>query len=325
MRAMPNLLHRARAALLLVACLAAAPLVRAQAECPAAPALTVERLQSLQATASDRGMLWRAEKDGRTSWLYGTVHLGRLEWLMPGPTVARALAASDVVAVELDITDPGVARAFARSDDAQVSRRLLDSPRRERIERLGRQACVPAAVLQALRPLMQVMTLALFDARFLGMHPEFAIDGMLIGFARSGGKRLVALETPEGQLAALAPASDEEELELVESSLQDMETGKGRAMLRRMAEVWAEGDEAALDSFAQWCDCMRTPAERRLYVRVNDERNLGLADKIAALHDGGARVFAGVGLLHMSGAQALPALLRARGFNVQRVPFRSRS
>jgi uncharacterized protein YbaP (TraB family) len=63
-----------------------------------------------------------------------------------------------------------------------------------------------------------------------------------------------------------------------------------------------------------------TDAERRLYQRLNDDRNPALADKLAALH-GGSPFFAGVGALHMIGTQALPALLRARGFQVERILF----
>ena len=323
MPGMPKFLPYLRAGLVLLACLVAPSVLRAQADCPKAPALDAPALQAMQAAARDRGMLWRVEKDGRSSWLYGTIHAARMEWLLPGPAVAGAIQASDVVAVELDISDPSLPAAIAKSGGAAISERLLDAPRRERIEQLGRKACVPAGALQPLRPFMQVITLAMFDARWSGIHPEFAIDAVLVGLARAAGKRVVALETAEQQLAALMPASDAEELELVDSALADMEQGKGRAMLRRLTDVWANGDEPMLLRFPEWCECMRTPLERTVLRRVNDDRNAGLADKLAALHDGGARVFAGVGLLHMSGAQALPALMRARGFNVQRIPFRT--
>jgi hypothetical protein len=323
MPGMSRLLSRLRASLVLLACLVAPSVLRAQAECPKTPALDAPALQAMQAAARDRGILWRVEKGGRTSWLYGTIHAARKEWLVPGPTVAGAIEASDVVAVELDLSDPSLPAAFAGAGGAAISERLLDAPRRQRIDRLARKACVPAGALQPLRPLMQVVTLVIFDARWTGIHPEFAIDAVLIGFARTAGKRVVGLETAEQQLAALTPASDAEELELVDSTLADMEQGKGRAALRQLTDVWASGNESALQRFPEWCECMRTPAERTFYRRINDERNAGLADKLAALHDGGARVFAGVGLLHMSGPQALPTLMRARGFNVQRVPFRT--
>ena len=56
--------------------------------------------------------------------------------------------------------------------------------------------------------------------------------------------------------------------------------------------------------------------------RLNEDRNPLLADRLAALH-GGTTFFAGIGALHMTGPQALPRLLAARGFQVQRILFLS--
>jgi uncharacterized protein YbaP (TraB family) len=50
--------------------------------------------------------------------------------------------------------------------------------------------------------------------------------------------------------------------------------------------------------------------------------NPGLARNIDALHAEGKRVFAAVGSLHMVGPLGLPALLRERGYKVERVDFR---
>lgn len=68
--------------------------------------------------ARDRGAWWRLEKDGRLSYLYATVHVGKKEWIMPGPTIVRALREADVIAVELDVSDPAVRRGLlAKAED----------------------------------------------------------------------------------------------------------------------------------------------------------------------------------------------------------------
>ena len=64
----------------------------------------------------DRGFLWRLQKDGRSSWLYGTLHVARLEWVFPGPLLTRALRQADTIALELDMLDP------------QIRERLLTPP-----------------------------------------------------------------------------------------------------------------------------------------------------------------------------------------------------
>ena len=72
---------------------------------PPAPVPTAGELQAARRDAVDRGFLWRIRRDGRMSALYGTLHLGKVEWTVPGPRVAQALQDSDVVALEIDPLD----------------------------------------------------------------------------------------------------------------------------------------------------------------------------------------------------------------------------
>jgi uncharacterized protein YbaP (TraB family) len=131
----------------------------------------------------------------------------------------------------------------------------------------------------------------------------------------------VALETPASQLAALTPASEADERVLLTQGLEEIESGAGRAMLRKLLQAWADGDDHTLATYADWCQCMETPEERRYLQRLNDERNGPMADKLVALHASGRTFFAAVGALHMTGPQALPTLLAARGFQVRRIPL----
>jgi hypothetical protein len=91
--------------------------------------------------------------------------------------------------------------------------------------------------------------------------------------------------------------------------------------VQRLAEAWGASQLDELANYAQWCDCLNTTEQRAFQRRLIDERNLVLADKVAALHRESGPVFAAVGALHMPGPQGLPALLAARGFEVERVPY----
>lgn len=306
--------RRVLAGLLLAASAAAAQ------DCPpAAPALSSVPMDTLRQNARDRGLLWRLQKDGRTSWLYGTIHIGRLESAMPGPRIRAALAESEVVALELDPADPELPRILMAPRDGGRNEQVL-AGLKPRLARAAERGCVPDALLAPMVPLMQMATLTVWELRRDGLHPELAVDIVLWGMARGLGKRIVGLESPALQLAAFTPESIADERELLETGLQDLESGRVRPLVRRLADLWAAGDEAALAAYPQWCECQDTEAERRFYAKLNDGRNPALADKLAALH-AGQRFFAGIGALHMTGAQALPDLLRARGFDVQRVRF----
>jgi uncharacterized protein YbaP (TraB family) len=289
---------------------------------PPLPDLSPEGAAKAMRQAVDRGVLWRIEKDGRASWLYGTMHLGKVDWIFPGPRVMRALKQSDTVALELDMLDPATLAVFAPSSDAAVAAaaaRVLTPERKRRLDRQAAIACIPEAALARMRPILQVSALAMLAARAEGLYGDYGTEAVLSGIARGGRKPIVALETAADQLKALAGDSEEEEGEQVDGALDELESGRTRDQSSALADAWARSDWGKLDSYLQWCDCVQTPGDQRMFQRLLDDRNPGLADGIARLHAQGKRVFAAVGALHMVGPQGLPALMAERGFRVTAV------
>jgi uncharacterized protein YbaP (TraB family) len=254
------------------------------------------------------------------SYLYGTVHVAKREWMVPGPAVAGALAASDTVALELDLLDPEVQRRLAHGI-AAAPRMPLPEALRLRLARRADAECLPPEALAGLGPELQVATLSSLVGRRDGLDPSYGIDAVLAGQGHASGKAVVSLETPELQLAALQMASPAEALEFIDSSLAEIESGRAAPALRRIAQVWADADLDTLTDYASWCDCLHTPADRAAMARLLDARNPALARGIEALHHRGRRVFAAVGSLHMIGPLGLPAILARHGFEVERVHF----
>jgi uncharacterized protein YbaP (TraB family) len=290
--------------------------VGAHAACPPSAIASLEKPGIGLRNGVDRGLLWRIEKDGRTSWLYGTIHIGRGDWVRPGPTIQKALAQSDMLALEIDSRDEATVRTMSQPADPALVARVLSGERARRLERQNAEACVPAGAGAKLQPILQVTALAGLVARADGLYPEFGVDETLAVSARNSGKPIVALESAAEQLKLLTGDSETEEAEQIDSALDELESGKLRGQLKEMADVWARSDAAKLARYSEWCDCLRTPAEQRLMKRLLDDRNPGLADGIERLHTSGKGVFAAVGALHMIGPQGLPTLMAARGFVV---------
>lgn len=292
----------------------------AQPACPpAAPVLTPERVAQAQRNARDHGLLWRVEKGGRLSWLYGTLHLARLDWLAPGPTVRAAFQRSDLLALELNLLDTESLKPLTAPADPARVRQVMTDVRRARLARAMASACVPEGALDGQRPAMQAAALAMMAGRGVGLHAEWAIDALLAGAAQRLNKPVVALESAADQLALLTGADATEEGELVDGALDELESGQMPGQLDTLAQAWARGDEALLADYPRWCRCLNTARDRAQWKRVLDDRNGPMAERIVALHDSGRSVFAAVGALHVVGPQGLPALLRARGFRVVRV------
>lgn len=295
--------------------------VRAQDCPPAAQPPTPAQVQAAQAAARDRGFLWRITKDGRSSYLFGTLHLGKLDWVFPGPTVRQAMADTDTLALELDLSDPATLRELASAAAGAGKPATLPAGLRDRLAGQVAAACLPAGALDAQHPVMRAITLVVLDARREGLDPGYGQEFMLAGAARARGVPIVALESVGLQMGALIPATEAETVESLQQALDQLESGSARRSSARLATAWAEGRLDELERYEQWCDCVPNDEARAFLRRLNDDRNPGLADRIDALHGTGKRVFAAVGALHMTGAKGLPGLMTQRGYSVERMPY----
>lgn len=295
-------------------------------DCPpvAAPP-TPEQREAIQRAATDHGFLWRISKNGRSSHLYGTLHVGKPDWSVPGPRVLQALQGSQTLALELDLLDEKVLAALAEpAARSAAAAPAMPADWSQRLERQMAAACLPPALLAGQHPLMQAMTLTLLSVRRDGLDPAFAQELVLSVMARAENKPVVSLESPAQQMSALVPTDPARARQMADQALQQLEQGRVRGTLVRLAKVWEHGDLEELTHYERWCDCVTTEDDRAYLRRLNDERNGPLAERIDALHSRGQTVFAAVGALHMTGAQGLPLLMARRGYKVDRIELRPR-
>jgi len=284
---------------------------------PQAQLPSAQQLSAGTAHAQDHGFLWRLHREGHDSYLFGTVHVARFEWMFPGAALQRALRSVDMVALELDLADPVIRDQMTQALRAPSP--PLPPPLQARLSRLLASECLPEHALDGLSPELQVDALSTLVGRRDGLDPQYGIDNYLSGWAHGAKLQVVSLETPELQARALR-TQDPADMEVqLDTALQELESGSARSTLRRVAQIWADSDLASLNHYADWCDCMNTPAQRAEMVHLIDERNPALAESIAEWHHRGQRVLAAVGSLHMIGPLGLPALLRRQGFEVQQL------
>ena len=292
----------------------------AQAEqCPPPPQIPTEAQAADAARAAqDRGFLWSLQRDGKTSYLYGTLHVGKLAWAMPGPRVAKALRASQVLAMELDVGDPKVQQqmaALVRADGPSS----LSAEAQAQLREAAKSLCVDWDTLAPMRPEFQLTTLLMSLARYEDLDAGFGSEVALAAMAPYLGLPTRSLETSAEQVAALSAASPAELAEWLQIGIHDMGDDKARRQLRKLSRVWAESDIQQLERYPEWCECVDTPVERAIANRVINQRNVTLAERIDALIRQEGPAFVAVGALHMVGSDGLPTLLKARGFTVKQV------
>ncbi len=289
---------------------------------PATEQPSPEMVRAAVHNARNHGFLWRISKGGHASYLYGTMHVGKFDWTIPGPDVAKALRATDTLALELDFLDADIRNRVSKGM-AKQRVMALPAPLVKRLREQAEAVCISYDALAGLAPEFQIATLTLMVGRWDGLDAAYAIDGVLAGIGHGAKKEVVSLETPESQLQLLQMKDAQETVTFVRESLDEIETGRERKLLKRLSRVWADSDYSEMEHYREWCDCMNTENERELMKRILDDRNPNLADRIDALHTRGKRVFAAVGNLHMFGSTGLPMLMSERGYLVERIGLES--
>ncbi len=291
--------------------------------CPPAPQKpTEEMVRAGMRAARDHGFLWRISKDGRTSYLYGTMHIAKYDWMFPGPSVMQALISSDIIALEIDVTDAGM-EARLEKGMASLHGTALPKPLEKRMRQYADTLCVPYTSVAGLAPEFQVSMLSMMAGRWDGLDAAYAVDRVLAIIGHRIRKDVVSVETPESQLGLLHMKTPQDTVSFVQDGLTDLETGHARALLKRLARSWADSDYTDMAQYREWCGCLKTTMDREMMKRTVDERNPNLAARIDALHTSGKQVFAAVGSLHMFGPLGLPALMEQRGYRVERMDLNS--
>ncbi len=279
---------------------------------------SAQQISAARSNTRDRGALWSITKDGRTSYLYASIHLGKLDWIFHGAQVMKAFEQTDALALEIDLLDPAL---MQRSDALQKQKSLklpADVQRRLRTQFL--QACLPVKQMEAMHPVLQAFTLQIMGARHEGLDMAYGQEIALSALARQSKKKIISLETVDIQMNALLPSDSKESIAIVEQMLKQLESGSYKSMFAQIAGYWESGNLEQIARYEEWCQCMSTELERNYLRRLNDGRNPRMADRIASEHTTQS-MFIAVGMLHMAGPQSLPKLLQERGFNVARIAF----
>ena len=275
--------------------------------------------QSTSSTAQpDRGLFWKVEKDGRTSYLLGTVHAWKREWLPLNPTIEKAFADSKTLAVELDASKMDMANAVQRmllaGNDTLEARLGKSLYEQTKIEAAKLQ--VPEAAIAKIKPWGAMLVLASTKLQQLGFSPDAGIDNYLIQKAGASGKRLIELESGDQQLAMMDGLS---------SRLQNAMLGEFLANIDGTPQIiadifsaWKKGDTDAAYQLNQK-GLNDAEAKREFDDKFLYQRDVAMTRKIEELLRQPGPHFIAVGSLHLVGPKSIVEQLKAKGYRVEQI------
>jgi uncharacterized protein YbaP (TraB family) len=256
-------------------------------------------------------LLWSAEKDGKTTYLFGTMHMGiDAETRLP-PLVWTKLHDAKAFAMEADINDPKLITAMIAPAKTTLKAELGDAYWKKLEDAIG------PAIANAVDRMQPMIAGAMLAIR--GLPPTEPMDKALSARAAGEHKPIVYLEPAMFQLEMLKKWMDIKALKLL---LDD--AGKTEARSHQMLDAYVAGDDKAILAIndGEKADALAHGIPRAEYDQQMAEmlynRNASWIAPIDKLHaDGGG--FVAVGLLHLIGPRSVPALLAAKGYKVTRV------
>lgn len=271
-----------------------------------------------QSPSTDRGLFWKVEKDGRTSYLLGTVHAWKREWLPLNSTIEKAFADSKTLAVELDASKMDMADAVQRmllSDNDTLEARLGKSLY-EQTKNEAAKLQVPEAAIAKIKPWGAMLVLAATKLQQLGFSPDAGIDNYLIQKANASGKRVIELESGAQQLATMDGLSARLQNAMLREFLANMD-GTSQ-IIGDIFSAWKRGDaDGAYKLNQKGLD--DAEAKREFDDKFLYQRDLAMTRKIEDLMRQPGPHFIAVGSLHLVGPKSIVEQLKARGYRVQQI------
>ncbi|HVL77510.1 MAG TPA: TraB/GumN family protein [Noviherbaspirillum sp.] len=305
----------------MTALLSAALLAPAHAGNDAAAAVTIQAGRDASVAAPTRGALYRVRHEGTVSYLFGTIHVGTPAHMVLDAEVERALMQSRRLVLELDVRDDApVHRALEKhglySPGTGIDRHLdADTLRllKDALERFG----LAYEAVQGMKPWLVANLLQGLELDRNGFRRHYGAEYNLIAFAP--GHAVLELETAEYQMALFDGMSAAAQEEYLRETLQDLQAGRALRKARELIDAWASADRDTLARL--WQESLTEGSRTAEFTHrvLLDERNPLMADKVEILLKERESSFVAVGLLHLIGKNGLPALLRQRGYSVERV------
>jgi uncharacterized protein len=269
---------------------------------------------TLAAAAHAASPVWAIKGPHNTVYLAGSVHLLPAKDAALPAGFERAYADSRRLVMELDLakTDPLVIAGWLTQHGAlpqgSTLKSVIGETRYTRVAAAAAELGLSAQMLDGQAP--WVVGLELADLQYVhqGFDPTQGVEEQLLRRAAADGKETGGLETLDEELGGLESLSRENQIKLLDQTLDDLKEPPEE--LNEVVDAWRAGDAGKLAQLlSQEYDGF--PA---LYQPLVTARNQHWLPQIEQLVKNGQNCLVVVGALHLVGEGGLLQLLRKDGY-----------
>jgi uncharacterized protein YbaP (TraB family) len=260
--------------------------------------------------------VWVAHAGSTTITLFGSVHLlpAGLDWRPPA--LDAALAGAGEIWFELPIdaatnneaAEQSIVRGALPKGRSLIAMMTPDAAKRL-VDAGVSLNCAPEA-LDRMQPWMADLTLSIAEDARGGASASDGVEGQIQVLAPPTARRR-AFETASQQIGFLAGTPVKDQIASLNWTVSEIQ--QDPTSYRRVVDEWMSGDLAGLEHDA--LDPLRQISPT-LFTRLIDSRNRHWASVLQARLKQPGSVVVVVGVGHLIGPGGLPALLRAKGYQV---------
>ncbi|NVJ65835.1 MAG: TraB/GumN family protein [Gammaproteobacteria bacterium] len=264
--------------------------------------------------------MWKIEHNGKTSYLFGSIHVGDKSMYPLPQKVMDAFAASEALAVEADITKVDQMQMAQTVQQLALDLEnplptVLSEKTKAKYDVFCETQTATCNMVKVFEPWMAALTIEVMGVMKAGYSEELGVDKFFIRGAEN--KEIVELESVDGQLKMLDQMPKELQDFMVLGAIS-----KDADDVENLMIAWKTGQ---LDEFMQQAeqDAKDLGVSEEIANQFNEiflyKRNQVMADGIADLINSGKSVFAVVGAAHYAGENSVNQYLEAKGFKIERI------
>nr|AGU10771.1 TraB family [uncultured organism] len=276
-----------------------------------------------EGAAQHRGQLYRVTHDGKTSYLFGTIHVGRDGVYPLDPVVSRALLDSKALVIELDIRENAafqvaLARHGRYADGDGIQNHLTPATLQLTVQALAR-AGMSLQSVQQYKPWLVANLLVGAELDQHGFQRGQAVEYALLAAAQKQEKTVRELESADYQLSLFDSLDEHQQEQYLLENLADLADGDSLKRSTALIDAWNVADQPGIHAAWQAATTGNSISAGFMNRVLLGKRNPEMAANIERIMQQDQVAFVGVGLLHLVGDDGLPQLLKRRGYQVEQL------
>lgn len=263
----------------------------------------------------EKTFCWKITSPKGTVYLMGSLHLCKPEIYPLDRAIIQAYEDSEILAVEADIS---TAEAMAAVQELIMKKGIymdgtsikdhLSEEGYKKLESYCEKQGVNLSPMGMMHPWLLNFQIMHMESSKFGLDPEAGLDKHFLNRAKTETKKVKEMESTTFQVEMFSSFSEEMQELVLMNSLDEMTGMEER--LNKMHKAWMWGDTKSMDDVVM--DSLKNePRLKPYYVKLYDERNVCMAEKIEEYLSTGKIHFVIAGSNHIPGKTGILNLLKA--------------